>query len=148
MRYFDTSFLVPLILPEATSDKISHFVEAIPATDLSVSHWTRTEFASMLARKVRMGELDPLAARAVDSQFETLVTESFAVLLPNLQDFNRAKEMLSHFETGLRAADALHLAIAGNRGSQAIYSLDTGMIAAGRKLGLPMSSGELLADSM
>ena len=58
MRYFDTSFLVPLILPEATSTRIADFFEALPADDLATSHWTRVEFASLLAREVRMGGLD------------------------------------------------------------------------------------------
>ena len=41
MRYFDTSFLVPLILPEATSEPIAGFFEDLPTEDLAVSHWTR-----------------------------------------------------------------------------------------------------------
>ena len=143
MRYFDTSFLVPLILPEATSEPIAGFFEALPADDLAVSHWTRVEFASLLAREVRMGGLDAAAAREAGMRFETMVGESFVVLLPSRDDFDRAKDWLGHFETGLRAADALHLAIAGNRGAGAIYSLDKLMIAAGRTLGLPASAGTL-----
>ena len=63
MRYFDTSFLVPLILPEATSEHVSGFLEALEGDDLAVSHWTRVEFASLLAREVRMGGLDIGTAR-------------------------------------------------------------------------------------
>ena len=143
MRYFDTSFLVPLILPEATSEPISGFLEALPGDDLAVSHWTRVEFASLLAREVRMGALDPGTAREAGSQFETMISESFVVLLPNRDDFDRAREWLGNFETGLRAGDALHLAIAGNRSADAIYSLDKLMIAAGKTLGLPASAGTL-----
>ena len=62
MRCFDTSFLVPLILPEATSEAIAAFFENLPADDLAVSNWTRVEFASLLAREVRMGNLDAAAA--------------------------------------------------------------------------------------
>ena len=143
VRYFDTSFLVPLILQEATSERIADFIEALPVEDLAVSHWTRVEFASLLAREVRMGGLDATTARTASSRFETMVRESFAVLLPNPDDFDRAGEMLGHFETGLRAADALHLAIADNRDAEAIYTLDKRMIAAGRTLGLPASAGAL-----
>ena len=144
MRYFDTSFLVPLILPEATSEPIAGFFEGLPADDMAVSHWTRVEFASLLAREVRMGNLDTAAAHEAGSRFETMVEESFVVLLPNRDDFDRTRDWLSRFETGLRAGDALHLAIARNRGAEAIYSLDKLMIAAGRKLGLPASAGILL----
>ena len=143
VRYFDTSFLVPLILQEATSERIADFIEALPVEDLAVSHWTRVEFASLLAREVRMGGLDATTARTAGSRFERMVRESFAVLLPNPDDFDRAREMLVHFETGLRAADALHLAIADNRDANAIYTLDKRVIAAGRRLGLPASAGAL-----
>lgn len=141
MRYFDTSFLVPLILPEATSEPIAGFFDGLPAEDLATGHWTRVEFASLLAREVRMGGLDAGAAREAGSRFEAMIDESFVVLLPNRDDFDRAREWLGHFETGLRAGDALHLAIAWNRGSEAIYSLDKRMIAVGKTLGLRTSAG-------
>ena len=144
MRYFDTSFLVPLILPEATSDPIEAFFEDLPAEDLAVSHWTRVEFASMLAREVRTGNLEPAAAREAGSRFEAMIEESFIVLLPDRDDFDRAREWLSRFETGLRAGDALHLAIANNRGAAAIHCLDKVMIAAGTTLGLPAGAGIVL----
>jgi len=38
-----------------------------------------------------------------------MLDESFAVLLPNADDFGLAKRYLGQFETGLRAGDALHL---------------------------------------
>ena len=144
MRYFDTSFLVPLILPEATSEPIAGFFETLPADDLVVSHWTRVEFASLLAREARMGNLDASAAHEASSRFERMVEESFVVLLPDRDDFDRATDWLNHFDTGLRAGDALHLAIARNHGAEAIYSLDKVMIAAGKTLGLPAGAGVLL----
>lgn len=141
MHCFDTSFLVPLILPEATSGPITGFLEVLPQEDLAVSHWTRVEFSSLLAREVRMGGLDALAARAASSQFDSVIAGSFAVLLPNRLDFDRARDFIGNFESGLRAGDALHLAIAGNRSANAIYSLDKSLIAAGKRIGLPVTSG-------
>ena len=141
MRYFDTSFPVPLILPEDTSESIAAFLERLSGEDLAVSHWTRVEFASLLARKVRMGDLNSTAAFQAGSQFETLVSRSFIVFLPNRDDFDRARDWLGRFETGLRAGDALHLAIAKNRGADAVYALDKPMIAAGEQLGLPTGAG-------
>src|SRR6266849_3808167 len=89
--YFDTSFLVPLILPEATSDKIAAFIRRLPAEEFTVSHWTRVEFSSLIAREVRMGGLDVRAAARADVRFESMVDESFSVLLPNADDFSLAK---------------------------------------------------------
>jgi predicted nucleic acid-binding protein len=88
-----------------------------------------------------MGGLDGQTARDADAQFESMVTESFAVLLPNADDFNLAKEYLGNHETGLRAGDALHLAIAGNHRAKTVYSLDKSLINAGRLLGVPVSTG-------
>ena len=145
MRYFDTSFLTPLVLQEATSAKIERFISSLPADELSISQLARIEFTSLVAREVRMGGLDRKAARAADAQFETMVQESFVVLLPTAADFDLAKDLLGNHETGLRAGDALHLAIARNNRSEAIYSLDKTLLSAGRRLGLPVSTGIRLA---
>lgn len=141
MRYFDTSVVAPLILEEATSAKVERFIRGLPPGELAVSQLARIEFSSLLAREVRMGGLDAKSARAADGQFEAILAESFAVLLPAATDFDRAKDYLGDPKTGLRAGDALHLAIAANRGAAAIYTLDKTMLKAGRRLGLPVSAG-------
>lgn len=144
MRYFDTSFLVPLVLPEATSEPVARFFADLPWENPAVSHCTRVEFASLLAREVRMNSLDAAAAREAGSRFEAMVEGYFVVFSQDRDDFDRAREWLGRFDTALRAGDALHLAIAANRQAEAIYSLDKAMVAAGRALGLPASAGILL----
>ncbi len=141
MLYFDTSFLVPLILPEPTSVEIAAFFRALPTTELTVSHWTRIEFSSLVAREVRMGALASDAAARADDRFEAMLDGSFAILLPNADEFGLAKRYLTRFETGLRAGDALHLAVANPRSAKAIYSLDGRFVTAGKLLGLPVSRG-------
>ena len=141
MLYFDTSFLAPLILPEATSDQIAAFVRRLPAEEFAVSHWTRVEFSSLIGREVRMGSLDAQAAARADARFEAMVDQSFSVLLPNADDFALAKRYLGRFETRLRAGDALHLAVANNHRASVIYSLDKTLLEAGKILDLPVSMG-------
>lgn len=141
MLYFDTSFLAPLILPEPTSEEISDFVHTLPVEKLAMSHWARIEFSSLLAREVRMGGLGPEIAAKADAQFETTVAESFHIILPNLRDFDLGKTLLRDHASGLRGGDALHLAIAGNHGAEAVYSLDKKMVKAGKALGLAMNTG-------
>ena len=141
MLYFDTSFLVPLILPEATSGAIAEFFQGLPADEFSVSHWAQVEFSSLIAREVRMGGLNIQAAGKACSRFESMVDESFAVLLPNADDFGLVKEYLSNYETGLRAGDAIHLAITRNHRATAIYSLDKMLLKAGKILGLSVNAG-------
>ena len=139
--YFDTSFLMPLIRREATSDKVAAFLRGLAAVPLLTSHWTRLEFCSAIARDVRMKILDLPAARSAIGSFETGVLPSFSLFPVNSDDCELAVNYLQNFQTGLRAGDALHLAVAQNRNAQAIYSLDDKMIRAGRLLGLPVSRG-------
>ncbi len=70
-----------------------------------------------------------------------MLDESFTVLLPNADDFALAKRYLGRFETGLRAGDALHLAVASNHRAAVIYSLDKTLLKAGKLLDLPVSMG-------
>jgi uncharacterized protein len=86
-----------------------------------------------------MGGLDADAAGLADARFESMVEDLFAVALPNGDDFNLARRYLARFETGLRTGDALHLAIASNRHARAIYTLDKGLLNAGKILDLPVS---------
>ena len=43
MIYFDTSFLAPLILEEASSVRVEAYVNRLPRGELCVSHWARVE---------------------------------------------------------------------------------------------------------
>ena len=141
MMYFDTSFLVPLILPERTSDSITAYLRGLDSDRFATSHWTKVEFSSLIARKVRADGMDIKRAAQADAQFEAMVEGSFLVLLPQALDFNLAKQYLSKYDAGLRAGDALHLAIANNNRAGTIYSLDKTFLRAGNILGLPVSMG-------
>jgi uncharacterized protein len=139
--YLDTSFLVPLFLPEPVSDKIEQFLHRKRTPPLAISRWTQVEFSSVLAREVRMGALHGDAASKAEEQFTEASAESFVILLPAADDFDLAREFIRQYKTGLRAGDALHLAIASNNRAEAVYSLDKKLLAAGRHLGLRVSAG-------
>ncbi len=139
--YFDTSFLVPLFIPEETSERVERYLQNLPASPLHVSQWSRVEFASMLARDVRMKVLDEAAAEAVSERFERFIVTSFDVLPLRAEDFELARRYVLNFSTGLRAGDALHLAIAANAGVSSLLTLDRGMLKAGKLLKLPVASG-------
>jgi uncharacterized protein len=141
MRYFDTSFLTPLIREEKTSSRVARFVVGLTTGELAISLWTEVEVASLLARDVRMGVITGDEAKNADALFEDIVRQSFVVVSPSVDDYALARHHLHNYGTDLRAGDALHLAIAGNRRAEAIYSLDKPMIKAGKILGLPVSDG-------
>lgn len=141
MYYFDTSFLAPLILEEATSAKVEAYIRKLPVGELWVSLLTRIEFSSLLAREVRMGNLTPVDALASDDAFERMVAESYRVIVPTVADYELAKSFIREYATGLRAGDALHLAIARNHGAGTLLSLDKGLLKAGKLLKLGVSHG-------
>jgi uncharacterized protein len=87
-----------------------------------------------------MGVLDAQVATRADARFEAMLDESLTVLLPNADNFRLAKRYLGRFETGLRAGDALHLAVTKNHASM-IYSLDKTLLEAERVLDLRISLG-------
>lgn len=141
MLYFDTSFVAPLILAEATSTPIEAFLTNLPTGELCISHWTRVEFASLIAREVRMGGLTESDALQAVAQFDELAAESFQVLAPSPTDYEMAKSYIQHFATKLRAGDALHLAIAHNHGAKTFYTLDEGLLHAAKMLKIHASRG-------
>jgi len=139
--YLDTSFVAPLFLPEETSGDVAAWIQRLPAGELAVSDWTVVEFSSLLARKVRTDGLTAEEAAKADARFAAAVDDAFVVFLPNRNDFAIARRYVQRLETGLRAPEALHLAIAANRDAKTIYSLDDKLVMAGGILGLPVSQG-------
>ncbi len=140
MNYFDTSFLIPFFLDEQASTRIDRFMRRKREGELAISLWTRVEFSSAIARQMRVGRLTEQDARRIDSEFDEVTAASFVTLAPTTADFELSRQFLRRYETALRAGDALHLAIAANNQARAIYSLDQGLLKAGRLLGLPTES--------
>jgi uncharacterized protein len=134
MLYLDTCVLVPLFLPEPESDRMQRWIERQGAESIFISEWTLTEFASALGLKVRMKHLQADQARNAQKLMERLAAQSFHVHVPTHADYVRAAAFLGEHALGLRAGDALHLAIAYNEGATAVYSLDRLFVSAGRKL--------------
>jgi len=134
MHYLDTSVLVPLFLPEETSERIQSWFETQGAEGLAISDWTLTEFSSALGLKVRAKVLKAAQAQTAEDLLARLAKDSLQVLTPNRNDYACASTFLGRYALGLRAGDALHLAIARNAGAAAVYSLDRKFVAAGRRL--------------
>jgi len=139
--YLDTSFLAPLVIAEDTSDAVEVYLLKMAPGDLVTSFWTRVELASLISRKQRVGELSEVQAANIRAEFARILSESFGMLMPSLADYVMAEELLAHYKTGLRAGDALHLAVASNQGGLEVLSLDQGLIKAAKLLGLKAKTG-------
>jgi predicted nucleic acid-binding protein len=142
MVYFDTSFLVPLLIPEDSSKQVEIFFQNLPSAQvLAVSHWTRVEFGSVLSRLVRMKQFQSTDAKECAARFDKLLDDSFNIVTPGRMDFDRCWDFMTRFDNDLRAGDALHLAIATNLNAEKLYTLDNGLLKAGKFLKLPMDRG-------
>ncbi|TQE92781.1 MAG: type II toxin-antitoxin system VapC family toxin [Spiribacter salinus] len=137
MRYFDTSFLVPLLIPEPKTTPVEKFFESLSEDETLVfSSWGQLEFASVAARLFRMGEMSASDAQACIEQFNRVLTQSFRLHAPSSEDFRKARAFIAKFQTKLRTGDALHLAMADNLEVMTTHTLDSGMLEAGKQLGL------------
>jgi predicted nucleic acid-binding protein len=106
------------------------------ATDpLAISPWTGTEVHSALGVKVRTGSLTRDQADSVLQAFEQELAPALISLEPQPVDFRHADACLRGWTTNLRAADALHLAVAAGRGA-CLCSLDRPLVQAALQLGL------------
>lgn len=141
MVYLDTSFVAPLVIAENSSDAVEAFVLKVKPGELATSMWTQVELSSLVSRKVRMGELSDSQAEVVRREFDRVLGESFEMLAPTAADFAAAAKYLEIPKTGLRAGDALHLAIAANHRAKRILTLDQGFLEAGKLLKLPVTRG-------
>jgi uncharacterized protein len=136
--YLDTSVVVPLLVRERESSRVRRRLAGFAPGELAISDWMQTEFVSALGIKVRIRDLERQTALDVASAFQSLADESLTVLTPEARDFSLASQYLERFETGLRAGDALHLAIASNHGAGKLYSLDRALVKCARDLRLEM----------
>ena len=134
MVYLDTSVLLPLFVREPESDRVRSWFVALPLEELTVSEWTRTEFVSAIGIKARKGDLEKRVAQDIVRTFHQLADDSLLVLVPEREDFLLSSRYLERFELGLRAGDALHLAIAWNHGARELYSLDPVLVKSAQRL--------------
>jgi uncharacterized protein len=134
MIYLDTSFLTPLFREEATSSKVANFLSRQAPGTLAVSKWVSVEFASLISRDVRMRTITSSQGRKLIAEFESMSTMSLVILMPSAKVFDLARDYVAHFATKLRAPDALHLALARSSGVEFVATLDSGMLAAAKKL--------------
>jgi len=134
MIYLDTSVLLPLFVREPASDRVRNWFAALPPDELTVSEWTRAEFVSAIGIKVRRGSLEKNVSQEILRTFQQLADHSLMVLVPERGDFLLSSRYLERFELGLRAGDALHLAIALNHGARELCSLDQGLVRSAQRL--------------
>lgn len=134
MQYVDTSVLVAYLVDETYSEQANQALREENRYPLAISLWTETEFFSALGIKCRTKQITEIQWLAVQEKY-FLLKPHFDWLPVTDSDYLTAIELLKHWQTGLRAGDALHLAIA-NRHNALLLSLDKRLVIAAKQLGM------------
>jgi hypothetical protein len=123
-------------LPEPGSDELNRTVEG--RGDLLVSDLAVTEVVSALSRRLRQGALTLEVARRVQHAIVEGLDGGAYQRVELTRDVHRRAEhfLLSLTEIQLRAADALHLALAMSARAASMASFDVRLGAAARAVGL------------
>jgi predicted nucleic acid-binding protein len=134
--YCDTSALLKLYLPEDGSDEFNRAVQG--RVDLLVSDLAVTEIVFALARRFHQGTLPRDAARRVQHAIVGRLDEGAFRRVELTRDVHRRAEhfLLNLSAAPLRAADALHLALATSGRAASMASFDARLGAAARAIGL------------
>jgi predicted nucleic acid-binding protein len=106
--------------------------------DLLVTDLAVTEIVSALARRLREGSIAPEVARQVQRRILAGLDGGVYQRVELTRDVHRRAEhfLLALSATPLRAADALHLALATSARAASLASFDARLLAAARAAGL------------
>lgn len=132
--YLDASVLVALFMEEQSTPRAEGLLSSRLRAIL-VSDFASAEFASALARRVRMGELLREQANLAFTAFDAwapLATERVEIAP---EDVRTAEAFIRRLDLPLRTPDAIHIALAQRHGA-ILATLDGKMRLAAQRLGL------------
>ncbi|MCX7305361.1 MAG: type II toxin-antitoxin system VapC family toxin [Hyphomicrobiales bacterium] len=135
MRYIDTSVIVSSLLREAYTDRAQQWLSEQASQDLAISDWVVSEFSSALSLKLRTEQMSREKRAEALAAFVRFAGNFLIVLPVSTSHFKAAARFADRYELGLRAGDALHLAVAAETGAS-LYTLDKRLAAAGPVVGV------------
>jgi len=135
MPYADTCLLVSLFLHDSGTAAALTWLESAAERPILASHWSLTEFASAAALLVRQKSITPKLHVETMKRFRDFAAQRLTLEPPLPADFERAAALVENYATGLRAGDAVHLAICTRRNA-ALCTADKVMAKAAKGLSI------------
>ncbi len=141
--YCDASALAKLFAPEPGSDELNEIL--IGRDDVLVSDLGMTEVISAVARRQRDGALSAATAKSIHRRLLAIAAQGAFRRVELLQATHREAErlLLASDRASLRAADALHLALALGAGAGTVLTFDSVMARAALDQSLAIWPAEL-----
>ncbi|MEO7243478.1 MAG: type II toxin-antitoxin system VapC family toxin [Variovorax sp.] len=139
MVYADSSCLVAMLVVEPRTDAVIEWLARHSKQPLCTADWCVSEVASALAIKVRTKQLTQPLADAAWESFEAACDGLLRLVNVESSDFMLAARLCRVGESGLRAGDALHLAVACRMKCRAMWSLDQKLNLNARANGLKVA---------
>jgi predicted nucleic acid-binding protein len=127
--------LVSALTREAATERVQVWLNQQDPVALMISDWVVTEFASALSVKIRTHQLRVEDRAKAMNLFTRLKAESLVVAPVTRGHFATAARFADQHGLGLRAGDALHLAVAADHGAT-IFTLDKRLAEAATALGV------------
>ncbi len=109
--YVDTCVLLSLFFRDTGTRAALAWLEAAGSETITTSPWARTEFASAAGIMARRRDITAELHHEGLARFGRFVDTRLAMEPVVSADFDRATGWISNYDTGLRAGDALHLAV-------------------------------------
>jgi len=135
MLYLDTSLLIAALTNEAETLRMQRWLVEQDPDELVISDWVATEFSAALSIKLRTGGIEAHHRAGALTMFTRLCNDNLTVLPVSRLQFQTAARFADQYALGLRAGDALHLAVCAERGAT-ICTLDRRLSEAASALGV------------
>jgi len=137
LLYLDASIVVAAIVREAATKRVQAFLKQQGPGALRISRWAITEYSSALALKMRTGEMDSALFASAHARLPQFLA-GVGTLEVDAKAFELAAVFCQRHQLGLRAGDALHLAVAAAHGCT-LVTLDARMAKAAPDLGVQVA---------
>ena len=135
MRYLDTSLLLAALSNEAETRRLQAWLGEQDPDRLAISDWVMAEFSAALSIKLRSGGIKAAHRADALAMFARVSNANFSVTPVSREHFRAAARFADQYALGLRAGDALHLAVCAEQGVT-LCTLDGRLNAAASALGV------------